>query len=179
MAVKETTAAEFAKINFEKVTLVDTREPDELIVSSIPGAINAPFSGFPKGLDDIPRDKPVYIYCRTGDFSGEVAEILDERGYDVTNVTDGYDAYRKLIESCDNGASVKVDAKGLKCPGPIVKVADTLRDATDGTVLEVEATEDAFASDIKIWCERTGNTLITLDAGSDVIYAKIKKTESS
>lgn len=72
---KNINAEDFARLDFSKVTLVDLREPDEVLVSGIEGAINIPFSSFPKGLDDIPRDKPVYVYCREGSFSEEVAEI--------------------------------------------------------------------------------------------------------
>ena len=69
--------------DFDKATLVDLREPDEVLVSGIEGAINMPFSGFPKGIDDIPKDKPVYVYCREGSFSEEVADILADRGSEI------------------------------------------------------------------------------------------------
>ena len=52
-------AEEFAKLDHNKVTLVDLREPDELLVSGIDGAINVPFSGGFDKLDTIPKDKPV------------------------------------------------------------------------------------------------------------------------
>lgn len=183
--VREISAEEFAKLDLSGAgtafTLVDLREPDELIVSGISGAVNVPFSKFPQGLDDIPKDKPVYVYCRVGDFSGEVAEILADRGYEAFNVLGGYDAVRKLwaVETGGN-APVFIDAKGLKCPGPIVKVADTLRPLKNGSRVSVEATEDAFASDIAVWCERTGNRLVNLDVttGSDglpLIKAEIEK----
>ena len=48
---------------------MDLRELDEVIVSGIEGAISIPFSSFPKGIDDIPKNKPVYVYCREGSFS--------------------------------------------------------------------------------------------------------------
>jgi peroxiredoxin family protein len=64
----------------------------------------------------------VYVFCRTGDFSKEIAEELNDRGYDVYNVEGGYDAYEKYLRE----HPLFIDAKGLKCPGPIVKVADTI-----------------------------------------------------
>ena len=68
-----------------------------------------------------------------------------------------------------------IDAKGLSCPGPIVKVADYLREKPDGTRIYVEATEDAFASDIKVWCERTGNVLENIEAEPRLVKANIRK----
>ena len=190
---KNISAEEFAKIDFKSVTLVDLREPDELIVSGIDGAVNLPFSRFPKGIDDIPKGKPVYVYCREGNFSEEVAEILSERGYEVYNLTGGYQEYRKLTEKETEDAKksntekiaseiseeIYVDAKALRCPGPIVKVADTLRSLPDGSIVKVEATEDAFYSDIKVWTQRTGNDLLSLDAQNGVITAKIRKQLSN
>ena len=138
---KRISAEEFAKLDFRKVTLVDSK------------------------LDTIPKDKPVYVYCRVGDWSEEIADILADRGYDVTNLEGGFQAYKALSDSKTEGEKSKkpelifIDAKNLMCPGPIVKVADALREKPVGTVAKVEATEDAFYSDIKVWCERTGNIL--------------------
>ena len=161
------------------------REPDEVLVSGIESAINLPFSGGFEKLDTIPKDKPVIVFCRVGDWSEEIAEILSDRGYDVATLDGGYQAYRKLLsgssdENRPNSEKaqepVLIDAKGLKCPGPIVKVADHLRDKPEGTVIRVEATEDAFASDIRVWCERTGNHLDELVINDGIICAQITRT---
>ena len=185
-AFKTISAEAFSKLDYKKYTLVDLREPDELIISGIEGAINIPFSQFATKLDTVPKEKPVIVYCRVGDFSEQVAEILADRGYDVTHVAGGYSAYRRLIEegfpepvkavaTTTPAEPLFIDAKGLKCPGPIVKVADYLRDKPDGTRIKVEATEDAFYSDIQIWCERTGNKLNSIDFTNGVIHADITK----
>ena len=176
MAYKNISAEEFAALDFGTVTIVDLREPDEVLVKGFEGAINIPFSEFYSKLDEIPKDKPVYVICRTGDFSEEIAEILDERGYEVTNVEGGFDAYQKAVQ---NAKPLFIDAKGLKCPGPIVKVADTVKTLEYGQKIYVEATEDAFASDIKVWCERTGNKLISIDVQPERIKATIEKAKKS
>ena len=180
---KTISAKEFAGLEYQKYTLVDLREPDELLISGIAGAVNIPFSQFATKLDSIPKDKPVVVYCRVGDFSEQIAEILADRGYDVSHVDGGYQAYRNLLDgstATEPAAFEKpkptfIDAKGLKCPGPIVKVADFLRDAPEGTEILVEATEDAFFSDIRIWCERTGNRLDDLSFEDGIVRANITK----
>ena len=181
LTFKHISANDFAKLDFKKYTLVDLREPDEVLVSGIEGAVNIPFSqGFNK-FDDIPKDKPVVVYCRVGDWSEEVSEILYDRGYDVTSLDGGYISYRNLLrgESVSdlNDTKVLIDAKGLKCPGPIVKVADYLRDKPIGATVYVEATEDAFASDIKVWCQRTGNHLDEIAIKEGLIKAQITRAE--
>ena len=94
--VRSVSAAAFAALDKNDITVVDVREPDEILVHPVGGAINVPFSAFPIGLDDIPREKDVYVLCRTGDFSAEVAEILADRGYTAFNVEDGYQAIKAL-----------------------------------------------------------------------------------
>ena len=194
------TPEEFAGLDFHEVTLLDLREPDLLLIDEIPGAVNLPFSQFPSGLDQLPKEKPVYVYCSVGDFSEEVAEILADRGYTVFNLEGGYNAYRKLRNernphstssqeqvSVENTAADKndaadqqptavyIDARTLRCPGPIVKVADTLRELQEGTEVKVDATEDAFYSDIQVWTERTGNKLLSIEKEDGVITARIRK----
>lgn len=214
---KHISAEEFSKLDYDKFTLLDLREPDEVLVNGIDSAINMPFSeGFGR-LDTIPKDKPVVVFCRVGDWSEEVAEILADRGYEAYTLDGGYKAYRELTEESasadlkeesasaglkdesasaglkdsnvsaelkDNNRSVGVkddvqpiliDAKDLKCPGPIVKVADYLRDKPVGEKIVVEATEDAFASDISVWCDRTGNHLDELTKSNGVIRAAITR----
>lgn len=173
---KEISAEDFSKLDFSKITIVDAREPDEVLIHEIPGALNVPFSKIGTELKNVPNDKPVYVICRTGDFSGEIAEVLADRGYDATNVLGGYDEYKKF-ENQVTAEAIYIDAKSLRCPGPIVKVADTLRDKPAGTKVNVEATEEAFASDIKVWCERTGNSLDELVTEEGVIKVKITKGE--
>ena len=205
---KHLSPEEFSKLDFNSVTLVDLREPDEVLVSGIDSALNIPFSGGFDKLDSIPKDKPVVVFCRVGDWSEQIAEILYDRGYDVSTLDGGYNAYRKYLkenrkvdsaktaedkakpaekaeqktdEKTDgkqNADVVNIDAKGLKCPGPIVKVGDTLRAYPDGTKFHVQATEDAFCSDIKVWCERTGNTLDSLKVNNGIIDAEITKAQA-
>ena len=170
--VKSISAEEFAKLDHSSVTLLDLREPDEVIVSGFADALNIPFGDIGKRLDEVPKDRPVYVFCRTGDWSAEVAEILADRGYDVYDLAGGYKTYKEYLS---NAEPIHIDAKGLKCPGPIVKTADIIRGLSDGQKVFVEATEDAFASDIAVWCQRTGNILEKLEVKSDVIEATVEK----
>ena len=55
---KTLTAKQFASLDYSQYTLVDLREPAELVVSGIAGAINIPFSQFATKLDTIPKTKP-------------------------------------------------------------------------------------------------------------------------
>ncbi|MBT2685437.1 CoA-disulfide reductase [Bacillus sp. ISL-37] len=68
-----------------------------------------------------------------------------------------------------------LDACGLSCPGPIMKVYKTIGDMQDGEVMEVHATDPGFAKDIKAWCENTGNKLISNKFEDKKFKAQIMK----
>lgn len=68
-----------------------------------------------------------------------------------------------------------LDACGLSCPGPIMKVYKTIGDMQDGEVLEIHATDPGFAKDIKAWCDKTGNRLVTNKFEDKKFKAQIMK----
>lgn len=164
--VKNFPAKDFHKIDLKSATLLDIREPSEALVRPVNGAIQIPFFDLSKKIDSIPKDKPVYVFCATGDRSEQVAEILADRDYDVYNIEGGLEAVP---------IAHFVDAKGLKCPGPIVQVDEAVKKAFVGDEIQVEATEKAFLSDIEVWCQRTGNELKSLSEKDGVIHATIVK----
>ena len=167
--VKKFSAKDFYKIDLKNSTLLDVREPSEATVRPVNGAVQIQFFELSKKVDSIPKDKPVYVFCATGDRSEQVAEILADREYDVYDVEGGLDAVPK---------SHFVDAKGQKCPGPIVQVDEAVKSALVGDEIQVEADEKAFFSDVEVWCQRTGNELKSLSEKNGVIYATIVKKES-
>lgn len=68
-----------------------------------------------------------------------------------------------------------VDACGLQCPGPIMKVSEGIKALGDGGELLVRATDPAFASDIHVWCERTGNELLSVENRKGTYEVLLKK----
>jgi TusA-related sulfurtransferase len=72
-------------------------------------------------------------------------------------------------------ADQRLDAKGLKCPQPILKVAAVARSLSEGDVLEVLADCPSFPKDIEAWCDKTGRTLLNLqDDGNGSFTAEIE-----
>lgn len=67
-----------------------------------------------------------------------------------------------------------LDCSGLQCPGPIMKVNETLSTMKETQVLKVSATDMGFAADIESWCRRTGNTLIKTERVNkeNIVYIK-------
>ena len=91
--MKRINASEISALDTGKVLLLDVGRSRECERSRIKGSVNVPFDDISSGLSKLPKDKPVYVLCRTGDLSEEVAEILEDRGYDVYNIEGGHAAY--------------------------------------------------------------------------------------
>ena len=50
-----------------------------------------------------------------------------------------------------------VDARGLRCPLPVIRLAQVARDSPAGTVVEVWATDPAARADVPAWCRMRGH----------------------
>jgi phage shock protein E len=67
-------------------TVVDVRSEAEFRGGAYRGAINVPLQALSAGLDRIPKDRPVVVYCASGARSAMAARILKKAGYaDVSN----------------------------------------------------------------------------------------------
>ena len=69
---------------------------------------------------------------------------------------------------------IKVDARGMACPGPITALTRAYRKAKEGQVIEVWATDPGFKSDVQAWAERTGSEILELKESDGVIIARIR-----
>jgi tRNA 2-thiouridine synthesizing protein A len=68
----------------------------------------------------------------------------------------------------------KLDATGLRCPQPILKITIMMPEMNPGDVLEVSANCDSFESDVRTWCERLKKTLLAITKDGDVVTASIQ-----
>ena len=66
--------------------LIDVRTPEEFASEHIKGAVNIPVQVLPQRLQDVPKDKPVVLICRSGNRTRMAAQILTQANY--TNVYD-------------------------------------------------------------------------------------------
>ena len=90
-------APEWVKLNLDRVTLVDVREPDELCgeLGKISQAAAIPLNQLPGPLADAPRDRPLVIVCRSGGRSGKAALQLGAIGFTkVASMRGGMIAWR-------------------------------------------------------------------------------------
>jgi peroxiredoxin family protein/rhodanese-related sulfurtransferase/TusA-related sulfurtransferase len=184
---------ELQAADWSKVTLVDVRTPDEFALGALKGAVNIPLDDMRDRMKEIPRDKPVYLYCGVGLRGYLASNILLQNGYkEVKNLIGGLKLYKAATtplpepkEFSNYGSSssdsskvdhsehskdsaeaytiassvipsmraIKVDACGISCPGPIMKLKKSMEELADGERLEIVATE--------AWCQTIGNRFVS------------------
>ena len=79
------------------VFLLDTRTPYEVMNGKIDGFVNIPLDSLRERLDEIPKDRPVYVHCHSGLRSYLACRILTGNGYDCYNLAGGWRLYESVI----------------------------------------------------------------------------------
>lgn len=115
-------------VNAEHITIVDVREPEEFVISSIPGAINVPRGvlEFSIGNKVQNRHEPVYVYCDNAQRSAlavyDMAKlkfsnaILIESGFDVWQEKYPDDVQLESTDS-EEGEEIAAPSSGGGCGG--------------------------------------------------------------
>ena len=61
--------------------VLDVRAPEEFVTGHVPGAVNIPYDQVAARLAEVPKDKDVVLYCRSGRRAAMAAEVLAAQGY--------------------------------------------------------------------------------------------------
>lgn len=180
--------------DLENSYVIDVRIPDSFNAKSIQGAVNIPLAQLRNRIDEIPQDKKVILVCDSGYTSYLASRILIQKGFNnVYSLMAGMKLYKeiqrdkenkttkksKVMANIQTGSEVlKVDACGLSCPGPIMKLAENMSNLNDGEVLEITSTDKGFYADVEAWCNSTNNTLLNLDTVNKKIVATVQKGQA-
>ena len=174
-------------------TLVNVCSEDECALNTIDGALNVPLNELRGRLDEIPVSKPVVVFCAVGLRGYIASRVLRQHGYEVYNLTGGLKTYRSataeqcncLVEMAENnepdfeevklGHKISIDACGLQCPGPVMKLKGGMEQLAAGEQLRITATDAGFARDVESWAKMTGNRLVGVTRERGQITAVLEK----
>ena len=81
--------------------------------------------------------------------------------------------------SSNNLKTLQVDACGLQCPGPILKVKQHMDKMDDGQKMVVKASDFGFSADIESWAKNTGNKVLSNDIDGDTVVATVQKGQGA
>ncbi len=94
--------------------------------------------------------------------------------------------YRTIPDIAENPShkdstvrNIEVDACGLQCPGPILKLKKEIGSLENGDIISITSTDPGFKPDVKAWCNVTGNELIGISSEQGIIRARIKKSDKA
>ena len=170
--------------------IIDVRPKISFDLKSIPNAVNIPAQELRERLSEIPKDKKVVLYCAKGFTSYIASRILTQSGFNnIYSLSGGIMLYEEIIKdkqgvlNMNNKKTnipitctvIKLDACGMQCPGPIMKLSETIKNIQEGQSVELSTTDAGFKSDIEGWCQITGNTLLNLTTENKIIKAIICK----
>ena len=110
--VAEVTLQELEGRNSD-VAVIDVREPEEFAGGHVPGAVNLPQADLATRLDELPRNRPIYMICQGGFRSLRSAQFLSQFGFsDVASVKGGTEAWRaaggELITESPRARSLRI-----------------------------------------------------------------------
>ncbi|AKG74650.1 DsrE/DsrF/DrsH-like family protein [Salinicoccus halodurans] len=171
--------------------LLDVREPFEYEMGHIAEADNVSVNEIEERLDELPKDRRIHVYCQRGKRGANAVEILDRHGFDAVNLEEGYSAYTGRFDSAITAAEenapasnenigidpnrVKVEASGLQCPGPLLKVNEVMGELEPGQQMEITVTDFGFCTDVEAWARKTGHSILKNEKSEDKVMVVLQK----
>lgn len=186
-------------------TLLDVRPAEAAKLSPVPGALNIPLPQLRSRLGELDRTKPVTTVCAIGRTGYFAARILAQNGFtELTNYAGGAKTFRarnplpapapvepaaaRPKDSCHTAAggcganapeAITVDACGLSCPGPLLKVKEAADRLAPGQRLVARAGDGGFARDIAAFCASNDLLVESVSQDKGVTTARILKPLAS
>lgn len=190
----------------EALHLIDIREEQELLGGMIAGAMHIPLNQLRSRLDALDKEKTYVVYCAVGQRGHTATRLMKNNGFKVYNLSGGYKTYKwfekmnthqnslpqkgktkaQVVEQ-DKKVSLEapvtvvktIDATGMCCPGPIMRVKQEVDQIESGESITIKASDPGFYEDIRSWCDKTHNRLLSLERGKGEVMATIEKGEAA
>ncbi len=187
--------------NDDNKVLIDVRTKEEVEFGAVEGAVNVDVDDIRSSLAKLEqyKDKQIYVFCQLGHRGYIAQKILNSNGFDnVYNLSGGLNTYKAVknnqnktsnkvtkqtqtVESTEIKGDVMIDhtlnACGLQCPGPIMATSKKMDEMKAGETLEIRVTDSGFIEDIKSWCDKCGNQLVSQTREDNTFIVVIRKTE--
>ncbi|KPN95867.1 rhodanese-like domain-containing protein [Lysinibacillus sp. ZYM-1] len=82
----------------KKLNLIDVREVDEVAAGHIPGVMHIPLGLLEFRIQDLNKNEQYIMVCRSGARSGRATEILESKGFEVSNMVGGMLAWEGEVQ---------------------------------------------------------------------------------
>ncbi|HEC40225.1 MAG TPA: hypothetical protein ENI29_18445 [bacterium] len=182
--------------------ILDVRTSREYEARKIEGSVNIPIHELRDRLSEIPKEKPVIVYCEVGYRSYISTRILMQHGFnEVYELTGGFKLYEAataktedIVAACGSSESiieeyikdkstevgefVVVDCSGLSCPGPLNAMIKSLETLPENKKLKVYASDPGFKSSVEAYSKlNEAVRLLYIRKEEGKLVAIIEKTQ--
>jgi NADPH-dependent 2,4-dienoyl-CoA reductase/sulfur reductase-like enzyme/rhodanese-related sulfurtransferase len=99
--------------------LLDVRGPVELVVESVPGAVNIPLPELRARLGELPRDREIFLICRSAQRAYYATRILLQNGFKARNLSGGMLARTLLAPKSHGATKGRRSSEGAKSAGAV------------------------------------------------------------
>ncbi|MDK2868380.1 MAG: hypothetical protein PWP51_1823 [Clostridiales bacterium] len=148
----------------DAMTILDIRSAEDYGKGHIEGAVNMPWgTAISDGLSSIPTDKPVFVYCYTGQTAGQAVMTLNLAGFDARSVNLGWNLGISKVDGVD--AVTTTEASTLTAGATTIDA--NVQSALDDYYAGLAAVSDTKYKNYKV-SEDSLKEMI--DAGDDSIY---------
>lgn len=181
--------------------LVDVRPAAMAELQPIEGAKAIPLTELRARAEaELDKRKPVATVCALGKTSYFGARILSQMGFDAKSVSGGVRARRDFVKAASGGngkpaehpsvlttpavtqasavsqaPAIVLDATGIACPGPIMKVKEACEKLAPGHILEVTASDAGFAKDLPAFCQATGRECLGVVREGGIYRGRVRQ----
>ncbi len=157
----------------EDITILDIRSADAYAEEHIKGAVNIPWGPeFGKSVSSIPNDKPIMLYCVTGQTAGQTVAILNMAGFDAKSVKFGFSRGLKKVEGIEEVITTEVAEFD---PASKTEIDPELEEAI---VDYYAGLKDVAETNYKNFIVSAENAKASLDANDgSVVFVDIRKAD--
>lgn len=175
------------------VVLLDVRPRESAQLSPIAGSVNVPYKEVRGRLDELRQrgtDVEFRTICAWGKTAYFASRELEKAGLHTSTLIGGLQLHRKPLPDVSIGqqappnasaplAEVKLDCSGMACPGPLLKLRESIASLPAQSALTVKATDPGFKADVRAFAASNGLTIESLTSSKGVITATLRKTAAS
>ena len=176
--------------------ILDVTEEMERMVFAIKDSYHIPLGKLRQRINELDKSKLIIPYCAIGVRSYNAARILMQNGFKRVAILSGGTSFYKSMHyqqkvtkkknssndhpNINSDQEMKIlDCCGLQCPGPIMKVNETLNEMENDEILKVSASDMGFLKDVASWCDKKSKTLLKSERVAQENIAYIKKGTAS
>lgn len=171
------------------VVLLDVRPRESAQLSPIAGSVNVPYKEVRGRLDELRQrgtDVEFRTICAWGKTAYFASRELEKAGLQTSTLIGGLQLHRKPLPDLSIDAQappagseplaeVKLDCSGMACPGPLLKLRESIASLPAQSALTVKATDPGFKADVRAFAASNGLTVESLTSSKGVITATLRK----